>query len=94
MQIKWLKLALNDLDEIAEFIKKDNPQAAEKIVKMLWQKVNILKDHPEIGRPGRVKETRELILNEIPFIIPYRIKINIEILRVLHSSRNWPDKFE
>lgn len=95
MQIKWLKIALEDLDDIAEYIKKENPIAAEKIVKIIWERVYKLGKHPNSGRPGRVKETRELVIENLPFIVPYRIKKNIiEILRVLHTSRNWPDSFK
>ena len=94
MKIRWLRLALNDLDEIAEYISKDNPEIATKLIQLIWNKVQLLKDHPHIGRPGRVENTKELYIESTPFIIPYRvINKNIEILRVFHTSRKWPGKF-
>jgi len=37
--------------------------------------------------------TRELVVRNLPYIIPYRVRDNtIEILRVLHTSRRWPGK--
>ena len=94
MQIKWLRLALDDIEDIAEYISKDNPKIAQKIVQLIYENVYNLIDHPNIGRTGRVKETRELYINGTPFTIPYRIKNNyIEILRVLHTSREWPKEF-
>ncbi len=93
MQIRWTGLALYDLEDIADYISLDNPLIAEKIVKIIWDTIQMLKPHPNIGRPERVKDTRELIINGIPFVVPYRIKNNeIQILRVLHTSRKWPDK--
>ena len=47
--------------------------------------------HPNMGRPGRIKATRELVIGRTSFIVAYRIKDNrIEILRVLHGSQQWP----
>ena len=47
-----------------------------------------------MGRHGRIEGTRELVIPGLPYIIPYRVKNNvIEILRVLHAARKWPDGF-
>lgn len=47
-----------------------------------------------MGRVGRVFDTRELVIRDTPFIVPYRVKEDtIVILRVFHSSRQWPDYF-
>jgi toxin ParE1/3/4 len=94
MEIKWLRIALNDLDDIAEYISKDNPNAARNLFKLLWDQTQILKNHPNIGRPGRVNGTRELVVENTKYIIPYRvINEEIQILRVLHASRRWPETF-
>jgi hypothetical protein len=46
----------------------------------------------EMGRQGRVKGSRELLVSKTPFILPYRIRKNrIEILGVIHGNRRWPD---
>lgn len=48
-----------------------------------------------MGRPGRVAATREGVLPNFPYIIPYRVKDQwIEILRVFHTSRKWLAGFE
>ena len=47
-----------------------------------------------IGRPGRVADTRELIISGTPYIVPYRIKGEfVQIITVLHSAQRWPDRF-
>ena len=94
MKIKWVLLALNDLDEAGEFIARDNPKAAGRVLKRIWDAVQMLADQPHAGRAGRVPGTRELVIAGTPFIIPYRVVENtIQILRVLHGKRKWPRRF-
>ncbi|MDF2867339.1 MAG: addiction module toxin, RelE/StbE family [Gammaproteobacteria bacterium] len=65
--------------------------AAVKTVLHILKSVEILVNHPSASRPGRLLETRELIINGTPYIIPYRIKKGqIEILRVFHAAMQWP----
>jgi toxin ParE1/3/4 len=54
----------------------------------------LLPEHPEIGRPGRISGTRELVVRGTPFIVPYRtVGREIQVLRVYHGARKWPDRF-
>ena len=93
MKIRWVRLALADLDEAATFISRDNPEAANKTVKRIRDAAMLLSDQPDAGRPGRVHGTRELVIAGTPFILPYRVVSNtVQILRVLHGSRKWPDQ--
>ena len=95
MKIKWASIALNDIDEIASYISQDNTAAAYKIVNLIWEKSKLLEQNQNMGRAGRVNGTRELFIEGTNYIIPYRIKNNsVEILRVLHTSRNWPESFK
>jgi addiction module RelE/StbE family toxin len=92
MKIRWLDLAVDDLENIADYIARDNPSEADRKVDRLWTVVKNLADHPEAGRPGRVYGTRELIVSQTPFIVPYRIAgSEIQILWVLHGARQWPE---
>jgi len=54
----------------------------------------MLADMPEMGRSGRVNGTKELVFQDIPFIIVYQLTTeHIEVLRILHTSQKWPDEF-
>jgi toxin ParE1/3/4 len=47
---------------------------------------------PESGRPGRIEETRELVILRTPYIAAYRITGDtVRILRVLHGAQQWPE---
>ncbi|HAF02114.1 MAG TPA: plasmid stabilization protein, partial [Methylophilaceae bacterium] len=88
MQIVWLKTALKNLDEIAEYIAQENPRVARKVVSIVIEQVNLLATQPALGRPGRVVGTRELVISNTHYLVPYRIKNNqVEILRVFHTSQ-------
>ncbi len=87
-------MAVDDLSDIAEYISQDNPETAQNIVSRLWTAVKSLAEQPEMGRPGRVYGTRELVVSNTPFVVPYRVVgSDIEILRVLHGARDWPKSF-
>jgi toxin ParE1/3/4 len=56
------------------------------------RQIDRLADHPEMGRVGRVNETRELVLVRTQFIAVYRVRYGrTEILRILRSAQNWPN---
>ena len=91
MKIRWVRLALEDLREIDTFISNENPSAAKKVLSTIWETTRILKEHPQIGRPGRVAGTRELVISNTPFVAPYRvISEEIQILRVIQGALYWP----
>jgi toxin ParE1/3/4 len=93
MMIMWLDDAVHDLRSLQQYITSENPSAANRIAKRILESVNLLIEQPAMGRPGRVHNTRELVIVGTPFIIPYRVKNkNIEILRVFHSAMQWPEE--
>ncbi|MBF0503281.1 MAG: type II toxin-antitoxin system RelE/ParE family toxin [Candidatus Riflebacteria bacterium] len=90
MIIRWLHLAEKDLDDLFAFIAQDSLPMAAKEVERVIGEVTRLQSNPAMGRPGRVPETRELVIP--PYIVAYRVKDSIvQILRVLHSAQEWPE---
>jgi toxin ParE1/3/4 len=94
MNIEWSDEALADLSSLHAFIAKDNPSAAQKVAMTIVESIETnLPDNPQIGRPGRVNGTRELVISQTPYVVPYRIKSGIiQVLRVYHGARRWPDR--
>jgi toxin ParE1/3/4 len=88
MPIRWTKTALRSVEEIADYIAKDNPKRAASFVMELQDAVTKVQAHPSIGRAGRVPGTRELVLHK-NYIAIYRVRVDVvEILRLHHSARN------
>ncbi|MFN7022979.1 MAG: type II toxin-antitoxin system RelE/ParE family toxin [Pseudorhizobium sp.] len=85
-RIRWTVRALRRLDEIGAHIQHDDPDAAARVVSRLLAPVEMLAELPSAGRIGRIAGTRETVLSDIPYIIPYRVRQNIEIITVMHAS--------
>ncbi|MDP2244454.1 type II toxin-antitoxin system RelE/ParE family toxin [Pseudomonas sp.] len=94
MQIKWLRTALRNLDEEIAFIAAEDPQAAQRTASRILAAIALLETQPDLGRPGRVPGTRELVVLDSRYLIPYRVNRQIiEILRVFHTSRSQPQRW-
>ena len=92
MQIKWLRKALRNLEQIHAYISLDNPEAASSTILKIQLAVAQLVKFPYMGRIGRVEETRELVISSTPYFVVYRVKKHVvHILRVLHNARKYPD---
>ena len=95
MNIVWSPEAIQDLISLRAYIAEESPAGARRIVSRILHDVeHLLPDNPHMGRPGRVPGTRELVIPRTPYIVPYRVQRGtIEILRVYHGARRWPDRF-
>lgn len=91
MNLDWLPEANRNRFEQLDYIAQDNPLAAIGQDEEIERQVNMLMLHPKIGRSGRLKGTRELVISRTPFVVIYRVQANrIEVIRLLHSSQKWP----
>ena len=90
MKVRWLWRAYDDLRQVYEFITQDDSRAAAREVERVLDAVGMLGRMTGVGRPGRVPGTRELIVSS--YIVAYRVKKDrVEILRILHQARKWPE---
>ena len=94
MRVRWLRKALRNLDEEAAYIANDDSAAARMVVERVLNAVAMLAQQPDMGRPGRVPGTRELVGPRTRYIVPYRVRGDaVEILRVFHTSRRLPQSW-
>jgi len=95
MNIVWSPEAIQDLISLRAYIAEDSPAGARRIVARILHDVeHLLPDNPQMGRPGRVPGTRELVIPQTPYIVPYRVqRSTLQILRIFHGVRRWPDSF-
>ena len=92
MRVKWLRTALKDLDAGMTYLAEQSPSAARDMYALIRKRTEMLAQFPDMGRPGRVYGTRELVLDRFPCVMPYRVKDgDVEILRVFHMRRRVPD---
>jgi len=71
------------LDAEADYIAQENLTAAAEMFVYIKAKVDALSEFPSSGRPGRVPGTRDLIIDQYPFVVPYRVVGDeLHVLRV------------
>lgn len=91
MHLEWTLPAFEDIQEAGRYIALDDPRAAKRMAERVREAVEYLVDQPNIGRPGRVQGTRELVISGTPFIAVYWVRGDVvQILRLLHHARQWP----
>jgi plasmid stabilization system protein ParE len=82
---------MRNLNAEIEYIAKEAPGAAAKVYSYIRERVAGLAQQPNMGRPGRVFSTRELVIERYPYLVPYRVhRGEVQILRVFHTSRKPP----
>lgn len=91
MRLEWTVKAIGDVRQAGVFIALDNPGAARRMAERVREAAEYLIEQPHMGRPGRVINTRELVVSGTPFILIYWVRGGaIQILRELHHSQKWP----
>ena len=94
MKIIWADEAKGDLRRIFDHILSENPSAARRVIKQIRSSALRLADFPRSARVGRVANTRELVVTDLPCIVVYEIAAEaIEVLTVRHTSQEWPESF-
>ncbi|KNH08003.1 Death on curing protein, Doc toxin [Candidatus Burkholderia brachyanthoides] len=93
MELVWTPRARRAREAVIDYIAQDNPLAALGQLDEIERQTDMLIENPEIGRPGCVDGTRELVITRTPFIIVYQLKPRarrIELIRFLHGAQQWP----
>jgi len=92
MPITYLSLAIQDLSEIRAYLAINYPSTAQQAGRKLRDSINGLVQFPNLGKPGRVFGTRELVIPQVgklSYILIYRVQgESIQILRVLAGVRD------
>ena len=85
-RIIWTEPALQELDEIADYISLDNPEAAKRLVRKAFNRVEQLTHHPNSGKS--VEELEGSIYREL-VVPPCRIFYREEndIIYIVHIIR-------
>jgi toxin ParE1/3/4 len=91
-RIVWLKRALVNIEEIHRYyLEEDSAKVASSLITLILKSIQQLRKFSALGRFGKVKGTRELIIPKAQYIVVYREKnLRVEIIRVLHTTQKWP----
>lgn len=90
MKIRWTEPALQHLHEAYDYIQLDKPSAAAGVAGLIEAATERLRLFPQMGRPSRRPNTRELAVAGTPFVLVYRVRNDaLEILALYHGAQNW-----
>ena len=92
MGVEWSNDAVSDLKQISEYLEHASSlQTANRITRTIYDAIQGLRLMPHCGRPGRIANTRELLVSRLPYFVVYRvIDERILILNIVHGARKWP----
>lgn len=92
MKTRFSRRAEADLDEIRDYIARDDERAADRVVSRIRQTVEMFNEFPMLGHEGDVEGTREFKVTGLPYLVVYEIisSTEITVLTVIHNRRNYP----
>jgi toxin ParE1/3/4 len=94
MRVVWSRRAIRHLIQLREYIARDSEKSAGAVAKRILDAVEVLQEHTDMGRPGRLLGTRELVVSGTPYVIPYRVRRDqLELIAVFHGRQRWPGKW-
>jgi len=92
VKIRWTAIAAEDLKSAHEYLSESSRENADALIERILSSIDVLERYPNLGREGRIKGTRELVVTGTRFVVFYRLhRDQVEILGVLHAARKWPD---
>ncbi len=95
MPVRWSTPARADRRRQMRHIAGDSPTAARDVAACVRAAIGGLATHPLMGRPGRVIDTRELVVPRTPFAVAYRVSAQtVEIVSVVHQAHQWHEGFD
>ena len=90
LTLRWSDEAVEDLIEIIAYIEERDPRAADRLQADIVGTAEMLSDRPLLYRPGRVAGTREAVVRP-NYLLVYQVgDAFVDVLRVLHTSRQYP----
>lgn len=90
LKLIWTETALDDIEEIADFIAARNVSAARKLEDAILACAERLRDHPLMYRAGRMSGTREAVVHP-NYLIVYQVsETEVTIMSVLHARQQYP----
>lgn len=93
MHVVWSDKASSERFGQIDFIAIRSPLAALLVDERVKAQVRQLESFPFVGRPGKVRLTRELVTRKTSFVVVYRVENDrVFIVRFLHAKQQWPPR--
>jgi plasmid stabilization system protein ParE len=90
MKLRFTRRAAQDLADIADYIRKQNPQAALRVRAAILESLQNLVLFPQVGRQQKVEGVRKLVTRRYPYLVYYTADASAEeiiIITIQHPAR-------
>jgi toxin ParE1/3/4 len=95
VKLRWTARAVADLEEIADYLLGVQPKAWDKLLARIELTLDYLLQFPHMGKMGVVKGTREFVISGTPYIVVFRIKLDVvQILSIRDGRMRVPPSYE
>jgi len=90
VKLIWSPQSIEDRKQIYAFIAEHDRRAAGDMDGLFQKHASLLLSFPEMGKPGRVEGSRELVVHKHYVLVYACTGDAVAILTVLHTSRQYP----
>lgn len=88
-RLEWTSPAADELESAQTYYHELNPHAARVLAQRIVDAARLLREHPQMGRPGLMDGTREWVVSRTPDVLVYRQTEDvIEILHVWNQAQD------
>jgi len=90
MKVTIDKEARDDLDRIRAWICKDRPESADHVVGQILSVIGRLGRVPHLGRKSLEKDTYELLVRSLPYVVVYEVNealAELTVIGVFHCAQ-------
>lgn len=88
MRLVWTATAIRQLDGVGEYVSRDDPKAATRLLKSMRKSAELLKRNPFLGRRTEFEDVRELVVHP-NYLLSYRVASEVvQILQVWHVAQS------
>ena len=89
--LRWSFRARRELNAAPAHIAQEDAERVAAVYARIDQATAHLRNHPAIGRPGRIPGTRELVIPRTPFVAIYVVERGVvRIISLHHTAQEWP----
>jgi toxin ParE1/3/4 len=91
MKVRFTRPAQADLQAIYDYVSRDDPRAASRLVTELIERGRSLGDNPHEGRETDEPNVRVIVVPRLRYFIFYSIESDeVHITHIRHTSRQRP----
>lgn len=94
-KIIWRQMAIDDLDQIYDYIAEAAPDRAENFISTLREKALLLSENPRIGETRLPNHPTVRVFpckNYLLLFRPLDTVRGIEMMRIIHGARDYMNK--